>query len=142
VRRSFTQLIGRLFEAYTTSSQKAGSFTLSKNFQQHNCAIAMNAMVTSHQLDCLYSPAGEEGEPPRRAYWLIGGSVSVVNFIFVFKNKFREGVFRTFGIQKPSYFSWIELVMKKQSSTAKGLLLGVFFSVEGPQDEDIICKRC
>jgi predicted aspartyl protease len=23
-----------------------------------------------------------------------------------------------------------------------GILLGVFFSVEGPQDEDIVCKRC
>jgi hypothetical protein len=32
--------------------------------------------------------------------------------------------------------------MKKQSSTAKGLLLGVFFSVEGPQDKDIISKQC
>jgi hypothetical protein len=26
--------------------------------------------------------------------------------------------------------------MKKQSSTVKGLLLGVFFSAEGPQDKD------
>jgi hypothetical protein len=26
--------------------------------------------------------------------------------------------------------------MKKQSSTVKGLLLGVFFSIEGPQDID------
>jgi hypothetical protein len=30
--------------------------------------------------------------------------------------------------------------MKKRSSTAKGLLLGVFFSAEGPQDEDNIDK--
>jgi hypothetical protein len=30
---------------------------------------------------------------------------------------------------------------KKQSSTAKGLLLGVFFSTEGPQDEDILDKE-
>jgi hypothetical protein len=44
----------------------------------------MNAMVTSHQLVCLYSPAGEEGEPPRRAYQLIDGPVSIVNFIYVF----------------------------------------------------------
>jgi hypothetical protein len=28
--------------------------------------------------------------------------------------------------------------MKKRSSIAKGLLLGVFFSVEGPQDKGII----
>jgi hypothetical protein len=30
--------------------------------------------------------------------------------------------------------------MKKRPSIVKGLLLGVFFSVEGPKDEDIICK--
>jgi hypothetical protein len=100
----------------------------------------MNVVVTSHQLICLYSPEGEEGEPPRRPYWLIGGPVSAVNFIFVFNNKLREGVFRTFGIQKPSCFSWIKLIMKKRPNTAKGLLF-VFFSAEGPQDEDIDCKR-
>jgi hypothetical protein len=27
-------------------------------------------VVTSHQLVCLYNLAGEEGEPPRRTYWL------------------------------------------------------------------------
>jgi hypothetical protein len=53
----------------------------------------MNVVVTSHQLVCLYWPAGEEGEPPRRAYWLIGGLVIAMNFIFVFNNKLREGVF-------------------------------------------------
>jgi hypothetical protein len=53
----------------------------------------MNVMVTSNQLVFLYSPAGEEGKPPRRAYWLIGGPVSNVNFIFVFNDKLREGVF-------------------------------------------------
>jgi hypothetical protein len=31
--------------------------------------------------------------------------------------------------------------MKKRSSTAKGLLLGVFLSVEGPQDEGVIDKE-
>jgi hypothetical protein len=30
--------------------------------------------------------------------------------------------------------------MKKRSSTAKGLLFGVFFSIEGPQDKGIIGK--
>jgi hypothetical protein len=30
--------------------------------------------------------------------------------------------------------------MKKRSSTAKGLLLGVFLSAEGPQDKGIIGK--
>jgi hypothetical protein len=31
--------------------------------------------------------------------------------------------------------------MKKRPSTAKGLLFGVFLSAEGPQAKDIICKR-
>jgi hypothetical protein len=66
---------------------------------------------------------------------------SAVTFLFVFNNKLWEGVFRTFGILKPSYFSRIELVMKKRPSTTKGLLLGVFFSAEGPQDGDTVCKR-
>jgi hypothetical protein len=34
------------------------------------------------------------------------------------------------------YFSRIELVTKKQSSTAKGLLLGAFLSAEGTQDKN------
>jgi hypothetical protein len=57
-------------------------------------------------------------------------------FYSFFDNKLREGVFWTFGIPKPSCYSRIELVMKKRSSTVKGLLLGVFFSAEGPQDVD------
>jgi hypothetical protein len=32
-RRSYNQLIGRLFEDYTTSSRKARSFGFGKNFQ-------------------------------------------------------------------------------------------------------------
>jgi hypothetical protein len=44
------------------------SFGFSKNFQQHNDAIAMNDVVISHQLICLYSLAGEEGEPLYRSY--------------------------------------------------------------------------
>jgi thiamine transporter ThiT len=43
----------------------------------------MNAMVTSYQLVYLYSPAGEEGEPPKCAYWLIGGQASAVNILFI-----------------------------------------------------------
>jgi hypothetical protein len=59
MRRSYTQLVGRLSKAYTASSQKVGSFGFSKKFQQHNGAVAMNVVVTSHQLVCLYSLAGE-----------------------------------------------------------------------------------
>jgi hypothetical protein len=57
----------------------AESFSFSENFQQHNGAIPMNVVVTYHQPVCLYSPAGEEGEPPKRAYWLIGGPASTGN---------------------------------------------------------------
>jgi hypothetical protein len=55
-------------------------------FQQlfmHKNNRFMNDVVTSHQLVSLYSSAGE-GELPRCAYWLIGGPVSAVKFIFVF----------------------------------------------------------
>jgi hypothetical protein len=45
--------------------------------------IPMNVVVTSHQPVCLYSPAGEEGEPPKRTYWLIGGPSSAWNILFV-----------------------------------------------------------
>jgi hypothetical protein len=62
----------------------AESFGFGENFQQHNCTIAMNDVVTSHQLVCLYSPAVEEGEPPKRAYWLISGPTSAGNILFVF----------------------------------------------------------
>jgi hypothetical protein len=73
----------------------------------------MNVAVTYHHLVCLYSLAGEEGELPKRVYWLNGGQASARNILIVFYNKLREGVFRTFGIPKPSCFSRIELVMKK-----------------------------
>jgi hypothetical protein len=75
--------------------------------------MAMNVVVTSHQPVCLYSPVGEEGEPPKRAYWLNGGPTNARNILIIFYNKLREGVFRTFGIPKPLCFSRTELVTKK-----------------------------
>jgi hypothetical protein len=66
MRRSYTQLIGHLFEAYTTSAQKAGSFGFSKKFQQHNVTVAMNVVVTSHQLVSLcWGPSASEGPQKR-----------------------------------------------------------------------------
>jgi hypothetical protein len=62
----------------------AESFDFGENFQHHNGAIAMNVVVTSHQPVRLYNPAGEEGEPPKCAYWLIGGPASTWNILFVF----------------------------------------------------------
>jgi hypothetical protein len=35
--------------------------------------MAVNDVVTPHQHVCLYSPTGEEGEPPDRLHWLSGG---------------------------------------------------------------------
>jgi hypothetical protein len=46
--------------------------------------MAMNDVVTSHQPVCLYSPTGREGEPPKHAYWLNGGSASARNILIVF----------------------------------------------------------
>jgi hypothetical protein len=62
----------------------AESFGFGENFEQHSGAIAMNVVVTSHQPVYLYSPAGEEGEPPKYAYWLIGGPTSASSILFVF----------------------------------------------------------
>jgi hypothetical protein len=44
----------------------------------------MNVVVTSHQLVCLYSPAGKEGELPKRTYWLNGGPANARNILIVF----------------------------------------------------------
>jgi hypothetical protein len=46
--------------------------------------MTMNDVVTSHQPVCLYSVAGEEGEPPERVYWLNGGPASAQNILIVF----------------------------------------------------------
>jgi hypothetical protein len=46
--------------------------------------MVMNVVVTSHQPVCLYSPAGEEGEPPKRAFWLNGGPTGAHNILIIF----------------------------------------------------------
>jgi hypothetical protein len=48
--------------------QSTTSFSFSKKFKQHNDVITMNVVVTSYKPIYLYSPVGEEGEPPRRSY--------------------------------------------------------------------------
>jgi hypothetical protein len=84
----------------------------------------MNVVVTSHQLVCLYSPTGEEDEPLKHTYWLIGGPASTMNILSIFNNKLREDVFRTFVIPKPSYFSRIKLVMKNDLALQRGYYWG------------------
>jgi hypothetical protein len=97
--------------------------------------MARNVVITCHQAICFCRPTGEEGEPSHKLHKLIGGPIQTGTILFIFNNKLREGVFWTFGIQKPLYVSWIELIMEKRSSTTNGLLLGVFFSAKGPQNE-------
>jgi hypothetical protein len=46
--------------------------------------MTMNDVVTSHQPICLYSPAGEEGEPPKRAYRLNVLPASARNILIIF----------------------------------------------------------
>jgi hypothetical protein len=47
--------------------------------------MAMNGVVTPHQHVCLYSAAGEEGEPPDRLHWLSGGPFDARNILIVFR---------------------------------------------------------
>jgi hypothetical protein len=46
--------------------------------------MAMNVVITCHQPVCLYSPTGEEDEPPKCVYWMNGGSASARNILIVF----------------------------------------------------------
>jgi hypothetical protein len=46
--------------------------------------MTINTVVTSHQPVCLYSPVGEEGEPPQHAHWLNGGPTSAQNILIDF----------------------------------------------------------
>jgi hypothetical protein len=49
--------------------------------------MAMNVVVTPHQHVCLYSAAGEEGEPPYYLYWLSGGPSDIWNILIVFRQQ-------------------------------------------------------
>jgi hypothetical protein len=55
-----------------------------RELQLQNSAMAMNVVVTSHQPVYLYSLTGEEGKPPKHAYWLNGGSANARNILIVF----------------------------------------------------------
>ena len=134
------------------------SFGYGQIFQQHNSIIVMNAVVTSHLPVCLYSAAGgrvnrqatstrrtvarihwtvdrraREGESPDRVYPSYGGTTSHSEYLNRFSTTSSGKVF--FG---PSAFRSLGNIFtdqahyEKQSSTAKGLLLGVCFVAEGP----------
>jgi hypothetical protein len=112
--------------------------------------IAMNAVVTSHLLICLYNTAGKKAKLQdfytRRtpAYTrcavdrrdqtvtLQGGTVTRWEIESFLDNELREGVFWTFGSPKPKrLFSRIKLVTKNDLAPRKGLLLGLCFVAEG-----------
>ena len=121
-----------------------------KNFGSKTVQIAMNAVVTSHLLVCLYSDAGKKVN--RQDFYtrqtaahtrcavgrrdqivnLQGGTATRSETVSFLDNELREGVFWTFGSPKlKRLFSRIKLVTKNDLAPRKGLLLGLCFVAEG-----------
>ena len=117
-----------------------------KNFGSKTVQIAVNAVVTSHLLVCLYSAAGKkakrQGFYTRRAVTctrcavdrkdqtvtLQGGTDTISGNESFLGNELREGVFWTFGFPKlERIFSRFKLVTKNDLAPRKGLLLGPCF---------------
>jgi hypothetical protein len=89
-----------------------------KNFGNKTVQVAMNAVVTSHLLVCLYSIAGKKAK--RQDFYtkrtaactrcavdrrdqtvtLQGGTVTLLEAESFLDNELREGVFWTFGFPK------------------------------------------
>jgi hypothetical protein len=103
--------------------------------------MAMNVVVTPHQPVYLYSAAGEEVEPPHSLHWLSGGPFDERNILIVFRQQARGRCFSDLRHFEAFVFFVDQARYEKRSSTAKGLLLGVFFSVEGPQGKTPSAKR-
>jgi hypothetical protein len=107
--------------------------------------MEMNVVITPHQPICLYSAAGEEGEPPDRPHWLSSGPQWTARRLEYF-NRFsitssKKVFFGPSAFRSLCVFRGSSSLRKERSSTAKGLLLGVFYFAEGPQDEDPAKKR-
>jgi hypothetical protein len=100
----------------------------------------MNVVVTPQQLFCLYSATGGEGKPPYRSHWLSGGPFDVQNIIIVSWQQAQGRCFLDLRHSKAFLFFADRARYEKRSSTAKGLLEGVFFPAEGPQGENIFGK--
>jgi hypothetical protein len=92
--------------------------------------IAMNAVVTSHLLVCLYSAAGKKAKRQKFYTRRTPARREIESFL---DNELREGVFETFGAPKLKklFFSRIKLVTKNDLAPRKGLLLGPCFVAEG-----------
>ena len=136
-----------------------------KNFGSKTVQIAMNAVVTSHLLVCLYSTAGKKAK--RQDFYtrrtaactrcavdrrdqtvtLQGGTATRWETESFLDNELREGVFWTFGSPKlKRLFSRIKLVTKNDLAPRKGLLLGSCFGTPKVSHEEaasakVVSKR-
>ena len=118
---------------------RESSFGYGEKFWQQNSAIAMNVVVTSHLLVCLYSAAGKKVN--RQDFYtrqtaaytrcavdrrdqivtLQGGTATRSETESFLDNELREGVFRTFGFLKPKrLFSRIKLITKNDLAPRRG----------------------
>jgi hypothetical protein len=102
--------------------------------------MTMNVVVTSHQPVCLYSAAGGEGEPPHCSHWLSSGPSGVQNIIIVSRQRAQGRCFSDLQHSEVFVFFADRDRYEKRSSTAKGLMFGVFTSVEGPQGKNTFGK--
>jgi hypothetical protein len=66
--------------------------------------MIMNAVVTSHHPVCLYSTAGEEGEPPDCLHWLSGGPSDARNILIVFRQQAQGRCFSDLQHSEASVF--------------------------------------
>jgi hypothetical protein len=138
------------FQAGASFDSDKQASAMVKNFGSKTVQIAMNAVVTSHLLVCLYSVAGKKAKrqnfctrrtPARtrcmvdrrnRTVTLQGGAAIRWEIESFLDNELREGVFQTFGAPKlKRLFSRIKLVTKNDLAPRKGLLLGLCFVAEG-----------
>jgi hypothetical protein len=92
--------------------------------------MVMNDVVTPHQPVYLYSAAGG-GEPPDRSHSLNGGPSDAWNIIVVSLQRAQGRYFLDLQHSEAFMFFADRARYEKRSSTAKGLLLGAFFSAEG-----------
>jgi hypothetical protein len=132
------------------------------NFWQQNSAIAMNAVVTSHLLVCLYSAVGKKvnrqsllhrtnsrshplnGGPqnPKRRTCMVGPLRARKLYCFpatssgkvFFGPSASRSLRRLFFMDQARY--------EKRSSAVKGLLLGPCFVAEGPAGRNTFGKAC
>jgi hypothetical protein len=100
----------------------------------------MNVVVSPHQPVCLYSVAGGEGELSYRLHWLSGGPSDDQNIFIVFRQRAQGRCFSNLRHSEAFVFFADRARYEKRSSTAKGLLLGVFFPAEGDQGKNTFDK--